>query len=399
MSEFKGALDGITVLDFSQLLAGPYATMMLGDMGAEVIKIERLGTGDLYRGMTFGNTFLAEGISPTFLAWNRSKKSLAMDLKDPDAKAAIYKMVKEADMVIHNFRPGVMERLGYGYEELKEINPGIIYGCNSGFGPEGPYADRPGQDLLAQGLSGIMSLTGRDGTGPTPLGTGMADHLSAYHLVYGLLSALYHREKTGKGQKVEVDLFRSMLAFMGQEYACVLNTDIPVEKPDSGIALPFLEAPYGVYQCSDGYITVAMNNFEKLVEALDAKALLRFNDTDTLYNKRDEVFHEIEAITKENTVEHWLKVFLSVDLWVSKVNDIRDIEKDPQVAFKGTIQTMSHPIAGDFRVIGPAVTMSETQPQISSPPPMVGEHSKTILEDFGIDEESIQRMFDRKIIK
>jgi len=395
----KNAFEHITVLDFSQLLAGPYAAMMLGDMGADVIKIERLGTGDLYRGMTFGNQFIGGDVSPPFLAWNRNKRSIALDLKDPEVKEVIYKMAKTSDVVIHNFRPGVMEKLGFAYEDFKKINPGIVYGSNSGYGPEGPYADRPGQDLLAQGLSGIMSLTGRRGSHPTPFGTGVADHLSAYHLVYGILSALVYRNETGQGQEVEVDLFRSMLAFENQEFATVLNTDIPVEKPDSGIGLPFLEAPYGVYQCQDGYMTIAMNNFEKLVMTMGLPELLRY-DTDRIrYEMRDEIFHALEAVTKTNTVDYWLDKLLAVDLWVNKVNHIRDVEKDPQVQAMGTIQSYEHPVAGDFKVIGPAVTMGRTQPTIDKVPPLVGQHSREILENFGIRDEEIRKLESKGVLE
>lgn len=388
------ALEGIKVLDFSQLLAGPYAAMMLGDMGADIIKIERLEKGDLYREMTFANQFIEGEVSPPFLAWNRNKRSVSLDLKDDQVKEVIYEMVKTADMVIHNFRPGVMERLGYGYETLKGINKRVIYGSNSGFGPDGPYHKRPGQDLLAQGLSGIMSLTGRGGMPPSSIGTGLADHLSAYHLVYGLLSALYSREQTGLGQKVEVDLFRSMLSFMNQELVTVMNTDIEVNRPKSGIALPFLDAPYGVYTCKDGHITIAMNDFAKLVKVLGDESLLEYSDPSIRYEKRDEIFHKIEAITKMASTKHWLEVMLAEDLWVSKVNHIEEVAKDPQVIHMDLMKSYKHKVAGEIKVVGPAVTMSETQPKVSKAPPLVGEHSVEVLKEFGIDDAVISGLLD-----
>lgn len=391
----KKALDGIKILDFSQLLAGPYAAMMLGDMGAEVYKIERIETGDLYRGMTFGSQFIGGDVSPPFLAWNRSKKSISLNLKDPEVKKVLYKMAQTSDVVIHNFRPGVMEKLGYGYEDFKAINKGIIYACNSGFGPDGPYADRPGQDLLAQGLSGIMSLTGRGDMPPSSIGTGLADHLSAYHMVYGILSALYAKEKSGLGQKVEVDLFRSMLAFMSQEMVTVMNTDVAVKRPLSGIGLPFLDAPYGVYACSDGYITIAMNDYEKLVKTLGDDSLYTYDTPGKRYDLRDEIFDKIEAITKTNTQAYWLETLLKEDLWVSKVNHIKDIESDPQVIHNKTVESYSHPKAGEIKVIGPAVTMSDTQPEIACPPPLVGQHSVEILEEFGFDHSLIETLIKK----
>lgn len=392
------ALEGIKVLDFSQLLAGPYAAMMLGDLGADVIKIERLGTGDLYRDMTFFNKFINDKVAPTFLAWNRNKRSIAMNIKSPEAKEVIYQMVKEADVVIHNFRPGVMERLGYGYNDFQKINPGIVYGSNSGFGPTGPYSNRPGQDLLVQGLSGLMSLTGRKDSPPTPLGTGLPDHLSAYHLVYGIMGALIYKAKTGIGQEVEVDLFRSVLAFSNQEMTSYLNLDVEIERPDSGIALPNLDAPYGVYKCSDGYISIAMNNYEKLVKALGEPSLNRYNTSKLRYDQRDEVFNEIEKITITKTVDYWLEKLLSVDLWVAKVNHFDELENDPQVKHMKTITSYVHPLVGRIKTVAPAITLSKTPAEIKLPPPMVGEHTKEILEEFGISDCRIKELFDTGII-
>lgn len=392
------ALEGIKVLDFSQLLAGPYAAMMLGDLGADVIKIERLGTGDLYRDMTFFNKFIDDKVAPTFLAWNRNKRSIAMNIKTDEAKAIIYTMVKEADIVIHNFRPGVMDRLGYGYKDLKQINPSIIYGSNSGYGPDGPYSSRPGQDLLIQGLSGLMSLTGRHDSPPTPLGTGLADHLSAYHLVYGIMGALFHRTQTGIGQEVEVDLYRSILAFQNQELTSYLNLDVEVSRPDSGIALPNLDAPYGVYQCSDGYISIAMNDYSKLVQGLGDESLLVYDSNDIRYDKRDEIFYLIEAITKTETVDYWLNRLLSLDLWVAKVNHIKELEKDPQVKHMGTFTSYEHPEVGEVKTVGPAITLSETPADIRLAPPTVGQHSEDILLEYGFSHDEIAGFYTNNII-
>ncbi|SHH84539.1 CaiB/BaiF CoA transferase family protein [Clostridium grantii] len=392
------ALEGITVLDFSQMLAGPFCAMMLGDLGANVIKIERTKTGDLYRYMAFGNKFMNEQAATTFLAWNRNKRSLAIDIKSSEGKEVVYSIAKKADIVIHNFRPGVMERLGYGYDDLKKINPKIIYASNSGFGPTGPYSERPGQDLLAQGLSGIMSLTGRKNSAPTPLGTGLPDHLSAYNLVYGILGALFYRERTGEGQKIEVDLFRSMLAFEGQELSTILNTDIQCSRPDSGIALPFQDAPYGVYECSDGYISIAMGKFDILAEVLEEPDLLCYNDPQLLYDQRDNIFKLIEGITKSNTKEYWLKKMLEVDLWVAPVNDIQDIQHDPQVEHMKSITTYRHPIMGEIKTVSPAITLSKTPAKIHLPPPMVGQHSREILLELGLTNEEIESLSSKNII-
>ena len=200
------ALQDVTVLDFSHLLQGPFATQLLGDMGANIVKVERPGQGDLFRTMTFKDRWLGGSESPIFLAWNRNKRSLAIDLKAPEAREALYRIAAKSDVVIHNFRPGVMERLGYGYADLKALNPKIIYCSASGYGDDGPYVGRPGQDMLLQGLTGLAAATGRRDGPPVPVGAGFADQIGALNIVYAILAALYWREKSGEGYEIKVDL-------------------------------------------------------------------------------------------------------------------------------------------------------------------------------------------------
>ena len=392
------ALEGITIIDFSQLLAGPFATMMLGDMGANIIKVERVNAGDSFRPMTFFNEFLDGHNSPCFMAWNRNKRSIAIDLKDPEAKKILYKMIETADVVVQNFRPGVMDRLGYGYEDLKKINPGLVYASNSGFGSKGPYVKRPGQDMLIQGLSGLMKLTGKKKNAPVPLGTGLPDMLSSFHFVYGILSALIYKQKTGKGQHVEVDLLRSTLALESQEFMTLLNLPLEYERPNSGIGHPFQQAPFGVYECSDGYISIAMSPYEKLVNVLDAPELMKYADDQVRFDKRDEVFFALEAETKKQSVEYWLEKMLAVDIWVAPVKDITEVEDDPQVKEMNAITSFEHKKSGKLKCVAPAVTMSETPAKIEKAPPMIGEHTREILKEYGVNKEQIDKMFDKKIV-
>ncbi|NNK76799.1 MAG: CoA transferase, partial [Maribacter sp.] len=217
------ALEGVKVLDFSQLLQGPYATQMMGDLGADVIKIERNGSGDMYRGMTFFNEWIAGDESPCFMAWNRNKRSLAINIKSERGKEIIYKLVEHADIIVENFRPGVMARLGYGYEDLKKINPSIIYCSASGWGDDGPYLTRPGQDLLVQSLSGAIMTSGKQSDGPVAIGTALCDQVNALNSVYAILAALYYREKTGKGQEIKTNLLSSAIAFQMQDYFTIQN--------------------------------------------------------------------------------------------------------------------------------------------------------------------------------
>ncbi|HMH32370.1 MAG TPA: CoA transferase, partial [Puia sp.] len=249
------ALQGLKVLDFSQLLQGPYASQMLGDLGADVIKIERNGKGDIYRGMTFFNQWIAGDESPCFMAWNRNKRSIAIDMKSDAGKDIIYKLALDADIVIENFRPGVMARLGYGYEDFRKINPRIIYCSASGWGSDGPYLTRPGQDLLVQSVSGAIMTSGKRSDGPVSLGTALCDQVNALNSVYAILAAVYYREKTGKGQEIKTNLLSSAIAFQMQDFFTIHNLNMHFERPESGIAHPGNPAPFGTYKTLDGAIS------------------------------------------------------------------------------------------------------------------------------------------------
>lgn len=389
----SGALSGLKILDFSHLLFGPFATQMLGDLGADVIKIERPGSGDLYRDLPpFFNQKIGGVENPSFLAWNRNKRSLAVDLKHPAGKRLVLELARQADVVVQNFRPGVLDKLGFGYEDLSAINPRLIYCSGSGYGESGPYLDRPGQDLLVQGLSGLMSVTGRASQSPTPLGVSIADQLGSYHMVYGILAALYHREKTGCGQKVEVDLLRVMLAHQSQEFMATLNTGRSFERPDSGIAHPGMPAPFGVYKTADGFMNIAMNPFEKLVEVLGEPALTRFNDAKTLYDRRDEVHRAIEAVTARKTTRYWVETMLEAGLWCGEVVDQSDVPRDPQVRHMQAFTTYQHAVIGEIKAVNVPITLSQTPGEITRSAPMVGEHTQEILREIGMDDEAIGKL-------
>ncbi|WP_306119081.1 MULTISPECIES: CaiB/BaiF CoA-transferase family protein [unclassified Roseitalea] len=384
------ALTGVRVLDFSHLLQGPFATQLLGDMGADIIKIERAGKGDMFRSLTFFNRWVGGSESPSFLAWNRNKRSIAVNLKSPRIHQIVMDMATRADVVVQNFRPGVLERLGYGYEDFQAVNERIIYCSGSGYGESGPYVDRPGQDMLIQGLSGVSAATGRADQPPVPLGAGIADQIGAMNMVYAILSALYYREKTGKGQKIEVNLLAGMLAHLGQEFVSVLNLGIDFERPKSGIGHPGMDAPFGIYETRDGrFVSIAMSPYAHLVRTLGAEELLAYDDPQVLFDQRDEVWEKINAVTKTFDCDPLLEKLLAADIWTAEVKDFRRAAADPQVAHMGMIQSYGHPLAGDVQVVGPAVTMSETPPAIDRPAPMIGEHGREILAEFGVGREEI----------
>ncbi len=386
------ALAGIKVLDFTHLLQGPFATQMLGDLGADVVKIERKGSGDSYRAWTFLNYWIGGTESPCYLAFNRNKRSLALDLKTPQAKKIIYRLAETCDIVVENFRPGVMEKLGFGYEDFKKINPRIIYCSSTGYGQDGPYAKRPGQDLMIQSLSGLTTLTGTKDAPPTPLGTGIADQLGAYNIVYGLLSSLYYREKTGKGQKLEINLLQCLLTHQLQEYAVTLNSGKLFERPQSGIAHPGQSAPFGIYKTADGYICISVNPIPVLAEVLGDEGLNSYDDPQTLYDKRDEVFFRIQESTVKQTTAYWLERMLERDMWVSEVKNHLEAENDLQAAHLGAFTSYEHPTAGTVRTVNVPVKFSETPGDIVRHPPMIGEHNEEILRELGYTGPEIEVM-------
>ena len=394
----KQALAGLKVIDFSQLLQGPYATQMLGDLGADVIKIERYGSGDIYRGMTFFNKWIAEDESPCFMAWNRNKRSIAIDMKKEEGKKIILQLIEQADIVVENFRPGVMERLGYGYAALKKINPKIIYCSASGWGSDGPYLKRPGQDLLVQSVSGAIMTSGKKSDGPVALGTALCDQVNAFNCVYAILAALYFREKTGIGQEIQTNLLSSAIAFQMQDYFTIQNLGVQFERPESGIGHPGNPAPFGTYKTKDGYLAIAMNPFDTLVEALGDPSLLVYNDKQVLFDKRDEIYYRIQAVTITKTTEEWLTIMLGYDLWVAQVNNQSAVANDPQVIHNNTFVNIQHPKAGNLKVTNIPFTMSETPGAITRPSPMIGEHGPEILKELGYDEVAIETLLSDKII-
>ena len=316
------ALDDIKILDFSHLLAGPFATQILGDFGAKIYKIERADLGDDFRRWNFFNKKVGGYTSASYMAWNRNKKSIALDLKNPEAKEIIYKMAGSCDVVIQNFRPGVMAKRGFGYKDFNKINSKKIYCNGSGFGNSGPYVDRPGQDLLLQGISGLATNTGRVSYPPTPLGAGIADQLGSLNMVIGILSAIHYRNRTGIGQEIDVDLMSSLLQHQLQEYVAVLNLNQEFKRPDSGVGHPGSGAPFGIYKTKDSYIAIAVAPMEVLSEILEDKTLKEYAGgssgamgSDLQITKRDEIFNHIENCTKNFLTEDLIDKLFDKGCW------------------------------------------------------------------------------------
>lgn len=318
-------LEGIKVLDFSQYLAGPSATLRLADLGASVIKIERPGKGDGCRNLRVPGCEI-EGESPLFCAVNRNKDGITLDLKAPENKAVIKKLIEEADVAVFSFRPGTAEKLGLSYEQVKEINPGIIYGEVSGYGNKGPWSSRPGQDLLAQCISGLPYLNGDKEDAPAPLGLSLADMFAGQHLVQGILAALIYREKSQKGSYIQVNLLESILDIQFEVFTTFLNDGhaAPVRSAVNN-ANAYISAPYGIYETKDGYMALAMSSIVKLGELLGCDDLLRYEDEKEWSTKRDEIKQILKEHLLKDTAGHWLSILEEADIWCAKVLNWREL--------------------------------------------------------------------------
>ena len=312
-------LEGTLVLDFSQFLAGPAAAMRLADLGARVIKIERPDGGDLGRQLYISNLEL-DGDSTLFHSINRNKQSYAANLKDPNDLTQVKKLVARADVLIQNFRPGIMERLGLGYEAVREINPRLVYAIVTGYGKAGPWKNKPGQDLLAQSISGLTWLTGDADQGPVPIGLAIADMLAGAHMVQGILACLVRRGVTGLGGLVEVTLIESVLDYQFEVLTTHLNDGgQPPQRSKINNAHAYLSAPYGIYQTADGYLAIAMNPVPRLGELLGCASLIEYIDSKRWFTERDEIKTILADHLKRETTAHWLSILEPADIWCAEV--------------------------------------------------------------------------------
>jgi crotonobetainyl-CoA:carnitine CoA-transferase CaiB-like acyl-CoA transferase len=375
-----GPLSHIRVLDFTALVQGPMATQIFGDLGADVIKFERPG-GEWMRSWGILNG-MSHGEMDSFLAFNRNKRSVAVDLKDPAVRTRILELALEADVVVENFRAGVMGRLGLGYDDFRAVNPGIIYASSSGYGQTGPYHKRPGQDLLIQGLSGLMSLTGRRDDPPTACGVGITDQYTALHIAIGVLSALAHRAETGEGQKIEVDLLSCTVAMQQQELTYFLGHGELPPRPVENLGSVWATAPFGIYQTSDGHITIAMTPCPVLAEALDLPFLAQFDTLDKMVASRAEIYAHLSEHLRDDTRAHWIEQLLAHDVWCAPVQTYEELVVDPQVEHNGMFWDVP---VGDgeatFRTPASPITFSKTPSGIRHGVPRAGQHTAELFPD------------------
>lgn len=379
--EKVGPLSGLIVADFSQLAQGPWATQMLGDMGADIIKIEPV-TGDWMRHYAYGNLY-PNGESISFLSFNRNKRSIALNLKDAEGKRIAIDIIKQADILIENFRPGVMERLGLGYEDMKTLNPRLVYCSSSGYGSSGPYLHRPGQDLLAQSIGGGSALNGKKGEMPVVTAVGQADLLTSLFINQSVLAAIYSREQTGKGQKIEANLLNSIVGFHIQEVTAYLHQGENPERSESGIPNPWLGAPYGLYQTSNSYIAIGMNGVQKLAQIVGLRQYdLEEYASNNIIQNRDQIRFDFNAVFQTKTTEEWLSILLAEDVWCSQVNSFDEMVEDPQIKHNEMIVEVDHPKVGKIKTTGFATTFSDTPQRIYKSAPLLNEDADEIIKQF-----------------
>jgi crotonobetainyl-CoA:carnitine CoA-transferase CaiB-like acyl-CoA transferase len=383
-----GILTGIRVADFTRVVSGPFATMLLGDLGAEVFKIERPGSGDDTRG--WGPPFVA-GESTYFFSVNRNKRSVVIDLQTPEGRELARRLSLSCDIVIENFRPGYMDRVGLGYEALRTERPAIIYCSISGFGQTGPYRDRAGYDVPIQAMGGLMSITGESDRPPVKTGVALVDVIAAQYAFSGILAALYHRERTGQGQRIDVSLLSAELAALINVASAYLVADeMPVRRGTAHASI----VPYQVFGASDGYVMIGAAN-DKLFAAFCVAAGRpewvsdpRFRTNVDRVQHRDTLAPLIDELVRTDTVASWVERLQRAGVAVAPVNDIAQAFSDPQVVASGQVVTIAHPVVGNLPLVGPAALFSETPAEVRLPPPLLGQHTGEVLSALELRDHS-----------
>ena len=397
MPDDAGPLDGLRILDLSRVLAGPSCCQLLGDLGADVIKVERPGVGDETR--TWGPPFLTDAAgndtteSAYYLCANRNKRSVTVDMAQPEGAALVKRLLGRCDVLVENFKAGGLAKYGLGYDDLKAEFPTLIYCSITGYGQTGPYAARPGYDMMAQGMGGIMSITGEADGPPVKVGVAINDVMSGMYTAVALLSALRHRDRTGKGQHIDISLLDAQVSWLyNQGLNYLTSGDAPGRL---GTAHPN-SAPYQAFPTSDGYIIIAANNdgqFNRFCEVADAMDLLddpRFGTNPDRVRNRAALTEAVSAVTRTRAIDDWIEALSAAGVGCAPINTIDRVFADPQVQHREMQIAMDHRLAGGkpVQLIGNPIKMSETPVTYRRPPPTMGEHTQDVLAELlGMDDE------------
>jgi crotonobetainyl-CoA:carnitine CoA-transferase CaiB-like acyl-CoA transferase len=390
-------LGGIRVIDCSIAMAGPFAAQRLGDLGADVIKVEPT-TGEWQRHVAAGGA-AGQRVNVSFLSLNRNKRSLAIDLKSSAGRAVLLDLVRESDVFLQNYRPGVAARLGLDYESLVKTNPRLIYVSISGFGESGPYRDRPGQDLILQGMSGAMLSAGKRGDIPVPAGQYLADAVTAYTAFEGALAALYHRERTGEGQLVQVNMLDAITTLQMQELSVFATGGKPQRRSAEPHGHVFIRAPYGAFATLDGHIILAFPPLRKLGMLIGEDSFLEMNDEVDGWTRRDEIFAKTQERLKSRDSAAWLELFAANDIWAGPVYGYADLVDDPQIQHNGTFVEYQHETEGPVKTPGFPIRFSKTPSKVSRGAPLAGQHTREVLHDLGYDPSRIETLLGNGTVR
>ncbi len=404
----KGPLEGLRVLDLTRVLAGPYCTQILGDLGAEVIKVERPGAGDDTRG--FAPPYLrneaGEESSETayFAGTNRNKRSLTLDLAKPEGQEIARRLVAECDILAENFKTGTLPRYNLGYDDLKEAFPALIYCSITGFGQTGPYANRPGYDALIQAMGGVMSLTGVPDGEPMKVGVPIADLMAGMYSAVAILAALRHREATGVGQHIDIGMLDTHVGWLANQGMNYLGTG---ENPDRLGNLHPNIVPYQVMPTADGYIMLSIGNdptFERFCKVAGCEELLsdpRFATNAERVRNREHVSETLNGVTRKHPSQWWLEILEKEKIGCGPINSLEQVFTDPHVQARGMVVEMAHPAIGKtpLKLAANPIKMTETPPTYRAPPPMLGEHTGEVLKEFlGLGDDEVAGLQERKIV-
>ena len=396
--DFMKPLDDLVVVDLSRILSGPVCTMLLADMGAHVIKVEPPPAGDDSR--QWGPPFI-DNISTYFLSVNRNKKSIGLNLKTEAARQVLWKLIDGADVLVENFRPGVLGKLGFGYEAVAARSPRVVYCSISGFGQTGPYRDRPGYDVIAQGESGMMDLTGYPDGPPTKLGASLADVVAGLYAINGILLALLARHKTGKGQHVDVSLLDGMVSTLTYQALIYLSTGRSPKR--LGRRHPSI-VPYEGFQAKDGFVNIAVTNqkqwehFCRIIGLPDLANNPRFDTMKARLTNYEELRPMLDGIISKMTRAEVIALMDGVGIPAGPINTVAEILEDPHIQAREMVIELTHPEYGPFRSLGIPIKLSDTPGVAQSAPPRFGEHNREVLSKLGYTEEEIRRFGETGVI-
>jgi crotonobetainyl-CoA:carnitine CoA-transferase CaiB-like acyl-CoA transferase len=398
MKTSTGPLAGLRVLEVTQIMSGPTCGLLLADMGADVVKIEKLDGGDDARGYRDPQV---GGVSAPFMMMNRNKRGLALDLKNPEGRALLLRMVKQADVLVENFRGGTMDKLGLGYDTLKVENPGLIYCAISGYGRTGPYADKGGFDLIAQGFAGLMSITGEPGRPPVKTGNAVSDMNAGILGAVGILAAYVHKLKTGEGQLVDTSLADAALQQTYWHAAVWFATQ---KSPEPTGSAHILTAPYQAFEASDGWINIGganQANWERICSVLGHP---EWREDPRFATNRDRMAHRetlvalMNAVLRQRSRDAWQAEFDAAGVPAGPVHTIGEALSHPQTLARNMVLELEHPQAGTTHAIGCPIQFSATPTESTAPAPLLGQHTRELLVEFGLSEDEIQTLIDRGVV-